>query len=68
MKEIKVDAGEILRKVPIFSGLSDVEWRELSQRVVPRRYEAGQTIFAEGDACDEEQQCRNKRAHEILRA
>jgi CRP/FNR family transcriptional regulator len=51
MKDTRTDPAEILRRVPIFSGLSEVEWRELSQRVVPRKYEAGQTIFGEGDAC-----------------
>lgn len=51
MKETKTDPVQLLRNVPIFSGLSEVEWKELSQRVVPRKYEAGQTIFAEGDAC-----------------
>ncbi|ABF39367.1 transcriptional regulator, Crp/Fnr family [Candidatus Koribacter versatilis Ellin345] len=51
MSENKVDPGQVLRKVPIFSGLSDVEWNELSQRVVPRKYPNGEMIFSEGDAC-----------------
>ena len=48
---MKTDTAEILRKVPIFSGLSDQEWRELSQRMVPRNYGALENIFTEGDAC-----------------
>ena len=35
MKEIRLDPSQVLRKVAIFSGLSEVEWSELAQRVVP---------------------------------
>ncbi len=51
MKEIKVDPGQVLRKVALFSGLSDAELNELVQRVVPRKYPKDEMIFGEGDAC-----------------
>jgi len=43
--------GKTLAKVPIFSGLTDGELSFLAQRAVPRNYSAGQSVFAEGEAC-----------------
>lgn len=51
MKENKVNVGQILAKAPIFSGLADTEMSFLSQRAVARNFSAGQTVFAEDDAC-----------------
>lgn len=41
----------MLTRVPIFSGLSEAELAYLAQRAVPRRFSAGETVFAEGEAC-----------------
>jgi CRP/FNR family transcriptional regulator len=35
----------------MFSGLSDAELTFLAQRVVPRRYTAGEIVFSEGEPC-----------------
>ncbi len=51
MPEIKVGHGETLAKVPIFSGLTEPELAFLTQRAVPRRYAAGEVVFAEGEPC-----------------
>jgi CRP/FNR family transcriptional regulator, cyclic AMP receptor protein len=40
-----------LTRVPIFSGLIEAELSFLVQRTVPRRFSAGETVFAEGEAC-----------------
>ncbi len=40
-----------LKKVPLFSGLAEGELNFLMQRVVPRNYSAGESIFEEGQAC-----------------
>src|SRR5579864_8353215 len=42
---------ETLTRVPIFSGLSEAELSFLGQRIVPRRFSAGETVFAEGEPC-----------------
>ncbi len=41
----------ILSQVPIFSGLSEQEFAFLIPRLVQRRFQAGELVFAEGDAC-----------------
>jgi CRP-like cAMP-binding protein len=40
-----------LKKVPIFSGLAEGELNFLLQRVVPRHFSAGESIFQEGQPC-----------------
>ncbi len=40
-----------LKKVPLFSGLAEGEFNFLMQRVVPRHYSAGESIFEEGQPC-----------------
>lgn len=42
---------ETLTRVPIFSGLNEAELAFLIQRMVPRRFCAGETVFAEGEPC-----------------
>jgi CRP/FNR family transcriptional regulator, cyclic AMP receptor protein len=42
---------EVLRRVQIFSGLSETELHFLSQRAVPRAYPKGEILFTEGDPC-----------------
>ncbi len=49
--ETKLNHGQTLAKVPIFSGLSEPELAFLAQRALPRHYSAGETVFAEGEPC-----------------
>jgi CRP/FNR family transcriptional regulator len=49
--EGKLNRSDTLTRVPIFSGLSEVELSFLAQRTVPRRFSAGETVFAEGEPC-----------------
>lgn len=42
---------DVLRRVQIFSGLSETELEFLSQRAVPRTYTKGEIVFTEGDPC-----------------
>ncbi len=49
--ETKPNRNETLTRVPIFSGLSESELIFLAQRTVPRRFSAGETVFAEGEPC-----------------
>ena len=42
---------QTLAKVPIFSGLTESELSFLTQRIVPRHYSAGETVFGEGEPC-----------------
>ena len=51
MPEIKVNHGQTLAKVAIFSGLAEEELAFLTQRAVPRHYSAGQIVFGEGEPC-----------------
>lgn len=51
MPEAKRNSDETLKRVPIFSGLSQPELAFLAQRTVPRRFAAGETVFAEGEPC-----------------
>jgi uncharacterized membrane protein len=45
-----VDKPELLRKTPIFEGLSDADLHELAGKLTERTFHAGQTIFRQGDA------------------
>lgn len=45
------NAGEILRRVPLFADLSEIELQFLAERAVPRHYAPGELVFSEGDAC-----------------
>ena len=51
MPEARLNHAQTLTKVPIFSGLSETELAFLAQRTVPRRFVAGETVFAEGEPC-----------------
>jgi CRP/FNR family transcriptional regulator len=42
---------QTLAKVPIFSGLTDIELGFLTQRTIARRYSAGEMVFGEGEPC-----------------
>jgi len=41
----------LLKKVPIFSGLTEPESAFLAERVVQRKFSAGEMIFGEGEPC-----------------
>src|SRR5574337_1065381 len=51
MPETKVNHDQTLAKVPIFAGLAENELAFLTQHAVPRRYAAGEIVFAEGEPC-----------------
>jgi CRP/FNR family transcriptional regulator len=44
-------ASTLLKQVSIFSGLTDPEFAFLTARVVPRKFGAGELIFAEAEPC-----------------
>ncbi len=41
----------ILKRVPIFSSLSETEFAFLTSRLAQRKYDAGELVFGEGDPC-----------------
>lgn len=45
-------ANEVLRRVPIFKGLTEAELQFLAERAVPRDYQKGEILFTEGDSCN----------------
>lgn len=49
--EVKLNRSETLARVRILSELSEAELAFLAQRTVPRRFSAGETVFAEGEPC-----------------
>jgi CRP/FNR family transcriptional regulator, cyclic AMP receptor protein len=51
MPTAKSAVSEVLRRVPIFTDLSDTELSFLSERAVRRKYENGELLFHEGDPC-----------------
>jgi len=51
VSEPKASRGETLKRVPIFSGLTEAEVVFLAQRTVPRRFSTSETVFAEGEPC-----------------
>jgi CRP-like cAMP-binding protein len=52
MTQTQAGRAEALKKVPIFSDLSDKELRFLAERALPIRAEAGKLIFSEGQPCE----------------
>ena len=51
MPEASVPQSLVLAKVAIFSGLTENELAFLSQRALPRKFSAGQSVFGEGEPC-----------------
>jgi CRP-like cAMP-binding protein len=51
MPGIEQSRCEVLARVPLFSDLTDTELALISTRAVPRHYEAGETVFSEGEPC-----------------
>jgi CRP/FNR family transcriptional regulator len=47
-----VDVVELLGRVPVFSTLVPGDLQRIAQLAVPRRFEAGEVVFREGDASD----------------
>lgn len=45
------DAGNILRKTPLFANLTEAELQALVRRTSRRRFGQGEQLFAEGDPC-----------------
>jgi len=45
------DMEKVLRKAALFASLSDDEMAALRRRVSSKRFERGETLFSEGDAC-----------------
>jgi CRP/FNR family transcriptional regulator len=44
-------AEEILRRIPLFAGITEGETRALAGRMSAKRYGRGELLFSEGDAC-----------------
>ena len=42
---------KVLRKAPLFTGLSENEMAALRRRVSSKKYDRGELLFSEGDAC-----------------
>jgi CRP-like cAMP-binding protein len=53
MRVLKSDLAITLRRVPLFTDLSEAELALIAERVVRRKYSAGMTVFSEGEACRE---------------
>jgi len=49
--ENKLNIGQTLTRVPVFSGLTEAELAFLAQRTVQRRFAAGESVFGEGEPC-----------------
>jgi CRP-like cAMP-binding protein len=46
------DTVELLGRVPVFSALGETELGQVAEVAVPRRFEAGEVVFREGDESD----------------
>jgi CRP/FNR family cyclic AMP-dependent transcriptional regulator len=44
-------AEEILRRIPLFAGITEGETRALAGRMSAKKYSRGELLFSEGDAC-----------------
>jgi CRP/FNR family transcriptional regulator, cyclic AMP receptor protein len=49
MSAISGETIELLHRVPVFSTLGEEELRRVAQVAVPRRFDAGEVVFREGD-------------------
>ncbi len=52
MTTSSADTIELLHRVPVFSTLVDDDLRRVAEVAVPRRFEAGEMVFREGDESD----------------
>lgn len=46
------DTVSLLRRVPVFAGLADEDIARVAEVAVPRRFDAGEVVFREGDDSD----------------
>jgi CRP/FNR family transcriptional regulator len=53
MQALKFNLATTLRRLPLFTDLSETELALVAERVIRRRYVASAIIFSEGDACRE---------------
>ena len=51
MPDAAKDRMTILRKTPLFAELAENELTSINQRVVSKKFDAGEMIFSEGDPC-----------------
>ncbi len=51
MTESRAQYARLLARLPIFSGLTDVELNYAADRVSPRQYAPGEMVFTEGEPC-----------------
>ncbi|MDQ6777802.1 MAG: Crp/Fnr family transcriptional regulator [Actinomycetota bacterium] len=52
MSTTSQDTVQLLGRVPVFSGLGETERGKVAEVAVPRRFEAGEVVFREGDESD----------------
>lgn len=52
MGDLKQNRIESLRDVPLFADLTEAELELLAERALSRKYQPGEMIFSEGDACE----------------
>jgi CRP/FNR family transcriptional regulator, cyclic AMP receptor protein len=53
MPTIRAELVATLRRVPLFAELSESELKAIANRMTRREYDAGATVFTEGDRCRE---------------
>src|SRR5262245_36838585 len=49
---MELDKAVLLRRIPLFAGLNELEISELARVAMEKRYLAGQSLFQEGDECE----------------
>jgi CRP/FNR family transcriptional regulator len=59
------DTTELLSRVPVFSTLAGEELQRVAEVAVPRRFDAGEVVFREGDASDTCYVVRSGRARAV---
>ena len=50
LDDLHVQRHELLERVPLFKGLTESDRISLSERLVERRYQAGELVFSKGDS------------------
>ena len=45
------NTGDVLKRTPLFAGLTEIELRALATRVTRKRFQRGELLFGEGDPC-----------------
>ncbi len=65
MSATSEDTVALLHRVPVFSVLGDEELARVAELAVPRRFQAGEVVFREGDASDTCYVVRSGRARAV---